>query len=121
MNAATALRMRIAVSSQGYQPFDKIGGLGGNRHGIPAQLIRWRSDRGEVAVDEAAVDGTKRAVNCGRSNAVEPRASIGGARGGERGGRKLLGIEPIGAALGRILLRQGARQRLAREMAGGAG
>src|SRR3546814_58821 len=56
------------------------------------------------------------------ADAVEPGAAVLRARRRERGAGDLLGIEPIGAALRRVLLpRQGARARLAGELVAEAG
>ena len=103
VDAAAALRLGIAVAGHRDQALDEVRGLGRDRERIPAELVRRRDACAEVAREEAVVDPLERLVQRGRADAIQPRAAVRVARRGERRAGDLLGVQPVRAALRRVL------------------
>src|SRR5262249_37413050 len=100
MDADPGLHRRVAVAGHGDEAIDEIGGRLRNRQWIPAQLLwRRRSFVEWRTAQPWRFDRTKPSMDCGGTQAIQPRAAIRMARRSERRTGELLGIEPIGDLL----------------------
>src|SRR6266404_7992939 len=102
VDPAAGTCFRRTVSCDWEQALDEIGGGGGQRRRIPAQLIGRKRLRAGLIGKRVAVERLERPVRDRGSNSVEPRSAIGVPRRGERRTRELLRIQIVGAMLRRV-------------------
>lgn len=104
---------RSANRVQSLHEINAVGFIVGRRRHVerhPTHLVRIRRQlipvAGQMRGHWRAIVGLRiaeRPVHGRRPNAIQPGASVRGARRRERGARQLLGVQPVGALLRRVL------------------
>src|ERR1700689_1531118 len=103
MDSAAAFGFRRPGPGKAHDAIDELGRRARDGQRIPAQLIgRYRIFR-KVVTDALVVHAPKRTVRHPGTDAIQPRATIDGSWRGKRRAGDLLGIEPIGTTLRRVL------------------
>ena len=90
----TGVHRGVAVTGEGGEAVDEVGGLVGYREWVPTELVGRGFDFVEgCRADDSVGDALVRLVHDGRTDAVGPGAAVERARRGEGAAAELLGVE----------------------------